>query len=151
MVSLAEWATDHPHRCSVPSEIAQSLARMALRLDDAELLARGARLHRESLGGRDAPVYAARGRWLAGIADGDLQAVEDAASTFEGLGRLPDAVDAWADAAILAARAGLGPTPPAAPPDYASRWVCIRCSGQLPETRWMGADVTARAARSHHG
>ncbi len=115
---------------------------MALRLGDAELLARGSRLHRNSFGSRTAPVHEAKCRWIDGIAAGDRVAVEAAAATFEELGLLIHAADAWADAAILAARAGLD--------SDAEHQALVLCEstgmhpllGPLPERRWLGSSST---------
>ena len=60
---------------------------------------------RETAGRR--PLPAARDAWIDGLAASDPAAIEAAAAVFEEEGYRISCADAWADAAIIAARAGL--------------------------------------------
>ncbi len=137
MDALAAWISGDPGLPST-SEVALEVARMALRLGDRTTLARAATIHGQSLTDYPAPIFLAKRRWVEAMAGpGDHLAVEAAAAAFEELGYPVRAADAWADAAIMAARAGV-----ASEAEGRAQALCESMGmhpllGPLPETRWI--------------
>jgi len=123
------------------------VARMALRIGDASSLASAAGRFVDVAARCSGPIRALQRRWmeaLTGEPAASCAVVRAVADEFAAIDyRLP-AADAFADAALLARRAGLDPTGDEA---AASR-LYTACSavpwlGELPETRWVGAAKTA--------
>ncbi len=118
--------------------VAHELARMALRLDDREALERAVDLHQDARPADGPRRRHAEWRWLDGLADDTAgQAVETAAAELEDLGLKLKAADAWADAALLAARSRRVS-------DARDRAMALideiglhPLLGPLPETRWL--------------
>ncbi len=126
---------------SLPAEararIAHETARLALRLSDEARLAEAVAL--VSISEKPASsTFDAWRAWQQGLVDGAHGAtVERAAEQLEQLGLLTLAVDAWADAALIAARAGR--SSPALDHAFAliERLGMHPLLGPLPETRWL--------------
>ena len=137
MDALAAWVADDPNGPST-AEAARELARMALRLGDRAALEQAARIYAGSSSDYPAPIFRTKAQWVEAMAGGsDHLAVEAAAEAFERLGYPVDAADAWADAAIMAARAGV-----ASEAEVRARSLCESLGmhpllGPLPETRWI--------------
>ena len=137
MTGLHAWMTANPTLLGSPSGVAQELARMAMRLGDKAVVMHAVAVYRERHPTIDAPIYAARARWMEALVAGDHRPLEGVALVFEEAGYPIYAVDALADAAILAARAGI-------PSDAEQRALGL-CRdmgmhpvlGSLPETRWL--------------
>lgn len=118
--------------------IAHELARMALRLDDRTTLEQAIESHQSARPAGGPARRVAEWRWVDGLADGTGGlAVETAAVELESLGLSFRAADAWADAALLAARAGRGS-------DALERAVALieemglhPLLGPVPERRWL--------------
>ena len=134
--ALADWVTGRrsgpTRRCIAVHE----LARMALRLGDLALLERAVVLHRASRDSRPSPVPAARDAWIDGLAASDPAAVEAAAAVFEEEGYRISCADAWADAAIIAARAGLASSAQRRAVELYREMGVHPLLGDLPETGW---------------
>ncbi len=125
--------------------------RMAVRIGDVSSLARAAEMYQDVAARCTGPVRELQRRWLQALTDepsaggATLRAV---AAEYEAIDYPLPAADAYADAALLARRAGLDPTGDEA----AARRLYTACSavpwlGELPETRWVGAaETTARPA-----
>jgi class 3 adenylate cyclase/tetratricopeptide (TPR) repeat protein len=120
------------------SSVGRTLARMALRLDDREGLVGATGAFLEATADRTGPIMLLRRRWYRGLAadhdDGDVEAVAD---EFAGAGYLTLAVEAYADAALIAARAGR-----ASEAEERALTICAETGvhhilGPLPETKWM--------------
>jgi class 3 adenylate cyclase/tetratricopeptide (TPR) repeat protein len=132
-------------------DTAPNAVRMALRLGDAERLAGSLAAYVAVVERCGGPVRAIQRRWLEALRADDAPAVpvlRTVAHEFEAIGyRLP-AADCHADAAMLAARAGLDPAP------YLAEAIRLYAAcgavpllGELPEARWIGAaETTARPA-----
>jgi hypothetical protein len=90
----------------VRDKVAQQVARMALRLDDRALLERAVVVHREERSPGAAANEALDASIDGLVADDGGAAVEAAATRLEELGYIRRAIDAWADAALMAERAG---------------------------------------------
>jgi tetratricopeptide (TPR) repeat protein len=137
MTGLHAWMTANPTLLGSPSGVAQELARMAMRLGDGVMVVRAVDVYRERHPTIDAPIYTARARWMEGLVAADHRPLEEAALVFEEAGYPIYAVDALADAAILAARSDI-------PSDAEERAIglCREMGmhpmlGTLPETRWL--------------
>ena len=118
-------------------KIAHWLARGALRLGDQPRLEQAVRIIRES---PEPPSLGAQARreWVLGMTDGsDGRTVESAARRLEELGLLVPAADAWADAALLAARAGRTSVALDRATALIARIGMHPLLGPLPETRWL--------------
>ena len=148
MDALAAWVADDPNGPST-AEAARELARMALRLGDRAALEQAARIYAGSSSDYPAPIFRTKAQWVEAMAGGsDHLAVEAAAEAFERLGYPVDAADAWADAAIMAARAGIA--------SEAEDRACSLCEsmgmhpllGPLPETRWISGQRGRHAVRA---
>ncbi|MGH2429180.1 MAG: AAA family ATPase [Candidatus Limnocylindria bacterium] len=125
--ALMSWADDPPQSVarlvdavadarragsvSDTERTARLLVRMALRSNDDDALRLGAGAIGEMATASGSPVNAAHAAWLGSIADADpatgVTAVTRAAEQLEAMEHRLDAADAYADAALLAERAGL--------------------------------------------
>ena len=90
----------------VRDKVAQQAARLALRVDDRGLLERAVAVYREERLPGAAAIDALDASVDGLVADDGGLAIEPAASTLEELGYVRRAIDAWADAAVMAERAG---------------------------------------------
>jgi class 3 adenylate cyclase/tetratricopeptide (TPR) repeat protein len=89
------------------ASVARGLARMALRLADHQGLARATTAYLEATADRTGPLMVIRHRWILGLAkDPSGAEVEGAAEELAAAGYRGNAAEAFADAALLAARAG---------------------------------------------
>jgi len=147
MESLGTWASEAIEQASSGYMAALELARMALRLADDVMLAQATQSYHHTRPKRAAPIFEAKVRWVDALAAGDHAAVEAAAATFEELGYLIHAADAWADAAILAARAGVSSDAEARAIGLCEEMGMHPLLGPLPETRWTGA-LSAEESRA---
>ena len=127
------------------ARIAHDAARVALRLQAERELAEAVALTATS-GKPASPTFDAWRAWEQGLIDGTAGAtVERAARELEGLGLLTLAVEAWSDAAILAARAGRSSESLQSATSLAESIGMHPLLGPLPETRWLeGSEVGAR-------
>ena len=146
MESLVAWDSEGLASSNNRNILAIEIARMALRLDDDAVLARAAQSDRDARPVRSAPIFEAKAMWIDGLAARDCSSVEGAASMFEQLGLRLYAADAWADAAILAARAGV-----ASEAEHHATRLCQSMGmhpllGPLPETRWLHPDESTEVA-----
>ena len=127
------------------SSVARSLARMALRLDDREGLVRATDAFDTSTADKTGTIMLLRRRWYTGLAadhdDGDVEAVAD---EFAGAGYLTLAVEAYADAAVIAARAGRASTAEERALTICAETGVHHILGPLPETRWTARQTAAR-------
>ncbi len=123
---------------------------MALRLGGASSLEGSVGAFLDVAARCGGPIRALQRRWieaLLGEPAASCSALRAVAHEFEAIGyRLP-AADCHADAALLARRANLDPTPDEAE----ARRLYAACSavpllGELPEPRWIGAAETTRPA-----
>jgi len=120
--------------------IARWLARMALRLDEPGGVARGSSAYVGWSTDKTGPIAAIRRRWIAGlVTDRDGTAVEAAAEELEAAGYRNVAVDAFADAALMAARAGRESAAGARAIAISAETGYHHNLGPLPETRWVAA------------
>ena len=146
MDALAAWMSDDPGLPFV-SEAALEVARMALRLGDRATLAQAETIYGLSSTDYPAPIFINKVRWVEAVAGRtDHLAVEAAAAAFEELGYPVLAADAWADAAIMAARAGV-----ASEAEGRARSLCESMGmhpllGPLPEARWIRGDLREESA-----
>ncbi|MEP6639634.1 MAG: adenylate/guanylate cyclase domain-containing protein, partial [Chloroflexota bacterium] len=117
--------------------VSRWLARLALRLDDRDGILRASTGFMEETADKTGPLMAIRRRWFGGLAtDADGREVEAAAEALDAIGYRGMAVNAFADAALLAARAGRAST-------AAERVTALTVEigyhpllGPLPETRF---------------
>jgi len=157
LVAVLDWADDPATACAklmgcfdglAPenqafASVARWLARMALRLDDRDTVARTTSALLEVTADRTGPMMGIRRRWYAGLAtDPDGSAVEAAAGDLEAAGYRGNAVDAFADAALIAARAGRPSTAGERAVAIADEIGYHHILGPLPETRWVAAPPT---------
>ena len=118
---------------------------MAFRLDDREGLVRATGAFLEATADRAGPIMLIRRRWYRGLAaDHDDSDVEAVADEFAGAGYLTLAVEAYADAALIAARAGR-----ASEAEERALAICAETGvhhllGPLPETRWAARQAAAQ-------
>jgi len=120
------------------STAARGVARMALRLDDADGLTRATNAFLEVSAGGSGPTSIPRRRWFGGLlSDPDGSDVEAAAGELDALGYRTLAAYAFADAAILAARAGRASDAEARAMAIVAEIGLHPSLGPLPETRWM--------------
>ncbi len=135
--ALLAWASEHIDGMAPTYTLTVELARMAVRLGDAATLEEAVRLIDLHTTSRDVPPQRARTAWAHGLVAGDPVAVAAAATTLEDLGLKFEASEAWCDAALLAARAGVG-SPAAAHAAELLEEMGIRpWLGPMPETRWV--------------
>jgi tetratricopeptide (TPR) repeat protein len=135
---LARWTSENADLLAASSKAALLLARMALRVGDADALGQGVSLCQERLRGEEAETFRAKDAWVGGLArGGDSQAVEQAAAILERHGYLVQAADAWADAALLAARDGRASVAYERAEALVERIGLHPLLGPLPETRWL--------------
>jgi tetratricopeptide (TPR) repeat protein len=144
--SLADWAIEHRPLLGPRNPGVHELVRMAVRLDDDALLETAVELHRSTRAGEPSRLLAAREAWIDGLAADDLAAVEAAAAFLDEQGYRVSAADAWADAALLAARTGAtSQADRRAREAYRSMGV-HPLLGSLPETRWVAPGDGLRGA-----
>lgn len=125
--------------------VARWLARLALRVGDRDGLARATNAFVAATADRTGPIMLIRRRWMEGLVmDPAGSHVEAAADELARRGYVALAVDAYADAAILAARAGRTS-------EAEARALAIRAGtgvhhvlGALPETRWLVGEAGVR-------
>jgi tetratricopeptide (TPR) repeat protein len=134
---LAAWCEAHQGSLGPRNPALQGLARMALRLDAAGLLVRAAELHRATRDGQVSVLHAARDGWIDGLAARDLAAVEAAAAVFDARGYRASAADAWADAALMAARLSLATEAERRAAGLYREMGMHPLLGWPPETRWL--------------
>lgn len=124
------------------SAVARGVARMALRLDDRDGLARATDAFLEVTAGGSGPVVHIRRRWFGGLlSDPDGSDVEVAAGELDAVGYRLLAAHAFADAALLAARAGRASSANERAMAIAAEIGLHPSLGALPETRWTAASV----------
>jgi len=122
--------------------VARWLARMALRLDDPGGVARGSSAYVGWSEDKTGPIMGVKRRWIDGLAtDSDGSVVEAAAEQLEEAGYRTVAVDAFADAALIAARAGRVSSAGERAIAIAEEIGYHHPLGPLPETRWSAASV----------
>jgi class 3 adenylate cyclase/tetratricopeptide (TPR) repeat protein len=118
--------------------VAHELARMALRLDDLRALQHALELHQEARPAEGPRLRHAEWRWLDGLADDTAGlTAEAAAAELEGLGFKLKAADAWADAALMAARSERASAAPERAIALIEEIGLHPLLGPLPETRWL--------------
>ncbi len=145
---LADSISAEPDSIDEHGKIALWYARGSLRLGDDDGVAWAVSIA-EAFSDRSTSSQLAQRDWIAGLSDGSRgRTVEAAAQGLEELGLLTAAADAWADAALLAARAGRK----SAALDHAlaitERIGMHPLLGPLPETRWLEpAAATATSTR----
>jgi len=122
--------------------VARGVARMALRLDDRDALALASDSYLKVTAESSGPMSLIRRRWFRGlVADPDGSDVEAAAGELDAAGYRLLAAYAFADAALIAARAGRSS-------EAEERAIAIGAEiglhpslGPLPETRWVQPSV----------
>jgi class 3 adenylate cyclase/tetratricopeptide (TPR) repeat protein len=125
--------------------VARSLSRMALRLGDGDGLGSATSAFLATTADRTGPVMVIRRRWFGGLAsDPDGREVEAAAKDLEAAGYRLLAADAFADAALIAARAGRPSTAGERAMAIAAEIGYHHDLGPLPEARWITASPTVR-------
>ncbi len=113
---------------------------MALRLDDADGLNLATSAFLEVIAGGSGPTSILRRRWFGGlVSDADGSDVEAVAGELDAFGYRTLAAYAFADAAILAARAGRASDAEARAMSIAAEIGLHPSLGPLPETRWVAA------------
>jgi class 3 adenylate cyclase/tetratricopeptide (TPR) repeat protein len=123
--------------------VARWLARLALRLDDQDGLVLATSAFMKTSADQNGPIMGMRRRWLAGLATGrDGREVEAAAADLEAAGYRGHAVEAFADAALIAARAGRVSTAEEQAKAIAATIGWHHVLGPPPETRWSRAAAT---------
>lgn len=143
MAELAEAISAEVGALDERAKLAQWYARGALRLDEEEALAWAVRIAC-SIEDNGTPSQVARRDWITGLVDGsEGRNVESAARRLEEMGLLTAAADAWADAALLAARAGRSSPALDRALAITERIGMHPFLGSLPETRWLEPAVTA--------
>ena len=126
-------------------------ARMAVRIGDVPSLARAVEMYLDVAARCTGPLRELQRRSLQALTDepgAGGAALRAVAAEYEAMDYSLPAADAFADAAILARRAGLDPTSDEAAAGrlYAAS-NAVPWLGELPETRWVGAaETTARPA-----
>ncbi|MBA2448233.1 MAG: hypothetical protein H0V51_09435 [Chloroflexi bacterium] len=123
------------------------LGRMALRRRDGAAAESASDIVQAATAGSSGPARLLERRWMAALlleASAALEAVRAVAQEYEARGYLLTAADAFADAAILAARAGAD----AAELTDSAIGLYERCGAvpmldALPESRWYGTDPVA--------
>jgi hypothetical protein len=127
------------------ARIAHDTARIALRLAAEPELTEAVALAGVSEKPAS-PTFDAWRAWEQGLVDGtDGTTVERGARELKGLGLLALAVEAWSDAAILAARAGRSSEALDTATTLAESIGMHPLLGPLPETRWLGESATEPA------
>jgi len=147
MASLADRMAEDLVSPGSRSFVGHALARMALRLGDDAMMARAIELHQSVRLAQAAPRLLAIYRWVDALsASGDRTAVEESAAELEAFGLRVNAADAWADAALLAARAGVS-----SEAEHHATRLCESMGmhpllGPLPETRWLHPNESTEIA-----
>jgi hypothetical protein len=128
--------------------VARMLARMALRLDDRDSLSRATAAYLDATAGGTGPVAVLRRQWAEGLSiDRDGSVIEAAAAQLHDVGYRENAVTAYTDAALIAARFGRPSTALERAMTIAAEIGFHPWLGPLPETRWVAAQRTTRAER----
>ena len=126
--------------------VARWLARMALRLDDRAGLARSTSAFERGTADRTGPIMLSRRRWMQGLgSDPGGSEVEAAAADLARAGYLAAAVEAYADAALLAARARRPSEAEKRALDICAATGLHHLLGPLPETRWTSQTAKSSA------
>jgi len=119
---------------------------MALRLADHQGLARATGAYLEATADRTGPIMVIRHRWFRGLAmDPSGSEVEAAAEELAAAGYLGNAAEAFADAALLAARAGRTSAARERALAIAAEIGWHHALGALPETRWVIGSPATRS------
>jgi hypothetical protein len=127
------------------SSVARWLARMALRAENPDVLIRASAAYLEVTADRSGPTITIQRRWYGGLAtDPDGREVEAAAVALEAAGYRASAVNAYADAALLAARAGRRSSAGDRAVAIAAEIGYHHALGPLPETPWIAASPAVR-------
>jgi hypothetical protein len=120
--------------------VSRWVARLALRIDDRDALARASAAFMAITAERTGPIMGLMRRWYGGLAsDPDGREVEAAAGELEAAGYRLLAVNAFADAALLAARAERASRSEERATAIAAEIGFQPWLGRLPETRWIAA------------
>jgi len=136
--SLAAWTDEDPAAATMHIYTALEIARMAYRLGDDRMLARAAELRTAVGDPGTSPLHQAKARWLDELTgSGDPLRVLKAADTLEALGYRVPAADARADAALMAARAGIESDAGERVLRFCAEVGMHPLLGPLPETRWL--------------
>jgi class 3 adenylate cyclase/tetratricopeptide (TPR) repeat protein len=144
MESLVAWATDATDTNAAGPIASITIARMALRLADRANLAAAVRIYHDSPMTKDSSLREVTTRWIDALAGaGDLAALERVAVDMEQLGYRVHAADAWADAALLTARAGIDSEAERRAVDLTEQMGLHPLLGPLPETRWLAPAAPA--------
>jgi class 3 adenylate cyclase len=127
--------------------VSRWLARLALRIDDRDALVRASAAFMAVTAERTGPIMGLLRGWFGGLAgDPDGRDVEAAAGALEAAGYRLLAVNAFADAALMAARAGRQSAAGERAIAIAAEIGYHHVLGPLPETRWIAAQPAARSA-----
>lgn len=135
---LGAWLTEHVVGPSAAIEAVIALGRMALRLDDRDRMEEAGRLLRLASTGAGSAHHEAKTRWADALVTSDHRSAETSARTFEDLGLHRIAADFWADAALIAARAGVDAEALGRARSPHEQMGMVPWLGPLPETRWLG-------------
>jgi len=142
--ALASAASDPDLWDSQRVPVAHELARMALRLGTRQELEGAIKSHQDARPVDGSLSFQAQWRWIDGLAADDAGVVvEEAAVELGDLGFMLHAANAWADAAILAARAGRVSDAQARAVTMVTEMGLQPLLGPLPETRWIKASRSA--------
>ena len=142
---LAEFLDGFSREEQAFTAVARGVARMALRLDDRERLARATDGYLQATIGSSGPISSIRRRWFAALAaDRDGVDVEAAAGELYAVGYRLLAAYAFADAAILAARTGRVSNANERAMAIAAEIGLHPSLGPLPETRWLVPQPSVR-------
>jgi tetratricopeptide (TPR) repeat protein len=142
---LAEFFEGFSQEEQAFTAVARGMARMALRLDDRQRLARATDGYLQATVGSSGPISRIRRRWFAALAaDTDGSDVESAAGQLDAAGYRMLAAYAFADAALIAARSGRRSDAEARALAIAAEIGLHPSLGPLPETRWLAPQPTMR-------
>jgi len=125
--------------------VAHEAARMAFRLGDRLLLEDVVDQHQRSRR-PGAPALLATYRWIDALLADSGTEIEAAAADLENLGYIRWAFDAWADAALIAARAGRASGAQERAIAIATTTGLHALLGPLPETRWLESVKVSEAS-----
>ncbi len=120
-----------------------------MRLGDRGALEQAAHDHHRDWPDNESQLRKAKARWIDGLAGSAPHVdVASAAAALEELGYRSPAADAYADAAILAARASADSDAELQARRLYEAIGMHPLLGQLPETRWLNADAISGEATS---
>jgi hypothetical protein len=135
--TLALMLADDTLAIEERGKVAHQVGRMALRLGDGARLRQAAEIRR-ALGHAGGPTYELKQAWDESLSDGSAGLnTELVARRFEELGMVVSAADAWADAALLAARADRETDALERAAELCDGIGMHPLLGPLPETRWL--------------